>query len=429
MSAVSEAPAVARGGYEIDGRHIDDPTTPDAQQLLIRAHHAHHRPLCLCTRTGVAMYIAKTPRLLVIKRMPGTAGEHDRACGSWLPPEALSGLGQVLGAAIDDNPDDGTTALRLGFSLSKNGSGPPPAESGEPSDTVAADGAKLSLRATLHYLWDEAGFTSWTPQQVGRRQWRVISDRLAHAAAGKTAKRKPLADKLFLPESFDPDDKARITARRLTAWAPAREMPGKPTQLMILVGEVQAFEPARFGHKLVIKHMPDAPIIVDEDLAKRIEKRFGYELALADALPDTHLIAILTFSVTRTGLAHASLLSLMLTDSHWLPIDNEYDHLLIDTAVSQHRSFTIGLRYNLKDSTPVARMVLTDTDPATAIYLADPDEDTAEFTETISAEGLTPLVWPTDTDLPDLPPTAVQHQLSPATPADLSPTLDRTTDV
>lgn len=107
--------------FEVAGSLIDDVHDPSAQQVLSQAKAARLRPLCLCQAPGVEMYIATARDDLIVKRMPGTAAAHDYRCRSWLPPGELSGYGAVAEQSIVDNPADGTTALRLGFSLSKAG--------------------------------------------------------------------------------------------------------------------------------------------------------------------------------------------------------------------------------------------------------------------------------------------------------------------
>jgi len=83
------------------------------------------------------MYIAAAGDSLIVKRMPGTAAAHDHRCRSWLPPSELSGYGAVADRSIVDNPADGTTTLRLGFSLSKSGNRAAPEPSGSPASAPA----------------------------------------------------------------------------------------------------------------------------------------------------------------------------------------------------------------------------------------------------------------------------------------------------
>lgn len=396
--------------YRLDGETLSDGVKSEhAQMVLTHARSMNLRPVCDCTHEGVPMYIARVGSTLIVKRMPGTGMAHARACPSWIPPESLSGLGQVLGQAIDDDPDSGLTSVRLDFSLSKTAGKTAPAAAGGVSDTVAADGSKLTLRSMLHYLWDDAGFTAWTPRMENKRSWKVVSWHLRQAARTKLTKGTPLAAKLYVPEPFDLDRKAEITARRLTAWSPARAQKGsKTTQLMMLVGEVKEIAPSRFGHKLVIKHMPDAPVMLADDIHNRMTKAFADDLALWDAHDDNHLIAIVTFSVGPTSLASAERLALMCTDSHWLPISSDFDQLLITTAVDAGRRFTVGLRYNLPPEKPLATLTLTDTEPATAVHYSS-DADPAEFAAVIEEEGLAHWHWYTDDPLPPLPEPAGPH--------------------
>ena len=88
---------------------------PEFEDALAHAYAQRQRPRCLCLATGVEMYIARIGGRHFVKRMPNTGSIHDASCESYEPPAELSGLGQVLGTAIEENVDDGYTALKLGF--------------------------------------------------------------------------------------------------------------------------------------------------------------------------------------------------------------------------------------------------------------------------------------------------------------------------
>lgn len=391
--------------FDIGGVHVSSAETTKAQQVLVDAHTHRVRPLCLCVDGGVPMYVARVGDRFIVKRMPDTGMVHATDCPSYLPPEALSGLGQVLGGAILEQAETGITALRLGFRMAKaDRNGPGPASSGgDGSDSVAADGTRLGMRAVLHYLWQEADLATWSPGMAGKRNWRIVSWYLRQAARGKFTKGKPLAGRLYVPEPFNADHKADIAARRIAAWAPARAK-ARTAQFMILIGELKAIEPARFGHKLVIKHLPDAPLMLDDDLHRRMLKRFADELELWQADEQGHLMVIATFRVGRTGLASVQELSMAMTDEHWLPYESEADKLLLDTAISAHRRFTKSLRYNLAASQHMASLVLTDTEKPTAAYLIEDAED-REAIDTLQADtGTDTWTWVVGDPMPPLPP-------------------------
>lgn len=290
--------------FLVAGERIPSPSVDVAQRLLASAHAARVRPICLCTAGGVAMYIAQmAPDRYIIKRMPDTGLLHTPNCPSYLPPETLSGLGEVLHGAIEESVDTGLAVLRLGFRMARNErtAEESTAASGRQTGSVRADGTRLTLRALLHYLWQEAGLTTWSPGMTGKRNWRVVSWHLRQAAHGKLIRGKPLTTRLFVPEPFNAEHKAELAARRLSAWAPARRAE-RPVQFMIVVGEVKTIKEARFGQKLVIKHLPDTPFMLGTDLHRRMLHRFGTELDLWQMDEQGHLIVIATFSAGRGGL-------------------------------------------------------------------------------------------------------------------------------
>lgn len=387
--------------FDVAGSIVADVHTPAAQQALSRAKAARLRPLCLCQDPGVEMYIAAAGHDLIVKRMPGTAAAHHHRCRSWLPPADLCGYGAVAEQSIIDNPADGTTALRLGFSLSKSGNRCAPDPSDSSPSTVATDGNKLSLRAVLHYLWDEAELTTWQAGFVGHRTWGVVYQRLRWAADGKFVRKNPLSASFFVPEPFSADRKTEIDQRRIKAWAPARRQPGKPVKLLIGVGEIKAIDPAGHGVKMQVRHQPGHPWFLDQDLYRKLTKRFATELELwqmADA-GDVRLLAIATFSVSRAGYASVEELSLMTTDRNWLPFTGDADRTLLSTAIDEARSFRKVLSYN-GNATTMASLIFTDTTPAIAAFIDRRAGDTDDHTSTAA---LPVWNWRTDEDMPDLP--------------------------
>ena len=393
-----------RQTFELYGRRITHTNNPDVQQLLAAAHTDRVRPLCMCRPDGVAMYVAKIGAdKYVIKRMPDTGLEHTHRCGSYLPPEELSGLGQVLGSAITEETDSGLTAIKLGFRMSKaERAAPAVVGSGGVADSVSADPNRLTLRAVLHYLWQEADLATWSPGMAGKRNWRIVSWYLRRAARGKFTKGKPLATKLYVPEPFNREKKTEIAARRLSAWAPMQQH-GASQQFMMLIGELKAIDPARFGHKLVIRHLPDAPLMVDDTLLSRLNKRFGDELELWKSNEEGHLMVIATFSVGRAGLATAEEISLVMTDRNWLPYESLADKLLLDTALDARRRFTKSLRYNLPPDKPMASLVFTDTETPTAAFMLHSDEDRDTAAQIATDTGTEVWTWVRGEDMPPLP--------------------------
>jgi hypothetical protein len=353
ITAPSAVYAIAGQRFEIGSRGF--------AEAIAEAHALHQRPRCLCLFEGVEMYVARLGEGYIVKRMPDTGSHHAPDCPSYEPPAELSGLGQVLGSAITEDPDTGETTLKLDFPLSKvpGRSLTPPA--GGDSDSVATDGTRLSLRGLLHYLWDQAELTRWHPGFAGKRNWGTVRKHLLQAAENKLARGDSLRSRLYVPEVFSVDHRDAIKARRMAQWSQAIAAPGKPQPLMLLIAEVKEIVPARYGYKAVVKHVPDQGFALDEQLYRRLGRRFEGELALWGATEDIHMVIISTFSVAASGVPNIAELTLMPVTRCWLPVDDHYEQQLVERLVREGRSFVKGLRYNLRPGPAMACATLTDT--------------------------------------------------------------------
>jgi len=402
------------GRYRLDERAVsrDD---PGFEGFLATLYESKRRPLCLCRgEPGIAMYISNVGGHFIVKRMPETGAHHDPTCDSYEPPAELSGLGQVAGSAIHENPEEGLTDLRLAFSLTRlpgRGSGIP---SGAEHDSVRTDGSKLTLRATLHHLWDRAGFTRWSPAMAGKRNWHIVRKYVLQAAQQQRAKGQLLSDQLFMPEVFSAERKGELAQRRQAALTVVAPPAKGARRLMLLVGEVKEIRQARYGHKVVVKHVPDFPFTIADDLHERLTKRFADELALWNANEDSHLLIVGTFGLGVTGIAALEEVALMVTTGQWIPYENLSEKALIDVLIQQHRRFLKGLRYNLPSNKALASVILSDTKPqATAMYIvaAGVEEAYVNQVDALARESdLARWTWRVDAGqaMPELPPAANQ---------------------
>jgi hypothetical protein len=350
------------------------------------------------------MYIAKINGAYFLKRMPDTGFEHAPECVSFMPPDALTGRAGLQGSAIEEHPDDGTTLLRLGFSLSKGaGRAAPPPSDGQPATEVKTTPKKLTLTSLLHYLWEEAGLCKWAPGLEGKRNWGVVQRRLNETALSKIAKSLPLADRLFVPEPYRHNDKAEIAVRRAGTF---RRMAAKPNSYGLLIAEYKSHEPTRIGARFTFKHLPDQPFFADAEFLSRFETVSAGTLALADMIPDSHVMIIATFQFTAQGYPVLNELGLMPVTGRWLPFDHINDATLIDAMCDAKRSFIKSLRYNMGHDAPLAAMMTTDLDQAVLMFIEHgvsltQSEGATDFG--IEGHGLRSWVWPEYAAMPALP--------------------------
>lgn len=375
------------------------------QQALATIYGTGERPLCMCKNPGVEMYIAKMNDQYILKRMPHTGPNHAMQCESYDPPAELSGRGEVMENAIQTDMIEGVTTLKLEFALSKSGNKLAPQTGNVEHDSVITDGKKLTLRGLLHYLYDEAGLNRWTPAMQGKRNWWVIRKYLLEAAADKKTKGMDLTDTLYIPESFSIDKKDEITRRRLNIFR-SIATDGKGKKLMLLIGEIKEIGEARFGKKLIVKHLPDTAFMMNEDIYKRFLKRYDNEISLWSGIENSHMLVIATFGVGSNGIASIEELSPMMVDDNWIPFENIDDKMLIEELILQQRKFVKGLRYNLASTKVLASAVLSDTENPVALYIIPYGIDEsyhAEMQSLIENSDLDFWQWETSKTIPEFP--------------------------
>ena len=398
ITAPSAVYEIASRRFEIGGRGF--------AEAIADAHAAHQRPRCMCLVEGVEMYVARLGDGYIVKRMPDTGSHHAPDCPSYEPPAESSGLGQVLGSAITEDPTTGETTLKLDFSMSKIAGRTAMPTAGGDSDSVASSGTKLSLRGLLHYLWDQAELTRWQPGFAGRRTWSTVRKHLLQAAENKIARGDSLRTRLYIPEAFSVDQRDAINARRVAQWSQRIATPGKPQHLMLLIAEVKEIVPARYGFKAVVKHVPDQAFALDEQLYRRLGRRFELALALWGAADDIHMVMIATFSVAAAGIPTIVELSLMPVTRHWLPVEDGYEKQLIERLVADGRSFVKGLRYNLGAEGALASATLTDCEgSAPLLFVVHAGiEDTGRYLQ-VCDPSVPVWQWsPSREAMPALPP-------------------------
>lgn len=347
--------------YEVGGRRYEIGSRGFAEAVA-DAHASHQRPRCMCLVKGVEMYVARLGNGYIVKRMPDTGRHHAPDCPSYEPPAHLSGLGQVLGSAIKEDPVTGLISLRLGFSMSKtNGRSTCPTASGEDS-SVASDGTKLTLRGLLHYLWDQAELTRWQPGFAGKRSWATVRRHVMQAAENKVARGEALRERLYMPEVFSVERRDEINSRRVAQWMQGGPHRGSARHLMLMIAEVKEIIHARYGFKAVIKHVPDQAFALDAVLYRRMAKRFEGGLSLWGASDNLHMVMAATFDINDAGVPTIDELSLMPTSREWIPVEDRFELNLVEVLVGSSRRFLKTLRYNAPSDAATASAVLLDTD-------------------------------------------------------------------
>lgn len=362
--------------------HVYSPDNEQWQRILQKGYSLKVRPLCLCRAQAdsPSLYIALSRGQYLLKRLPYSGPSHAPHCEHYEPPPELSGLGQVSGSAIREDVESQTTVLTLDFALDKGRSRQPGVTSETEHESVRSDGTKLTMRGLMHCLFDDAGLTRWTPAMSGRRSWYVVRREVLRAASSKKAKGLSLTSLLHVPESFNLDRVEEHRSRQRESLARLSE---STSARMILLGEVKAIEEARYSKCLVVKHMPDAKLMMADDIHKRLVNRFAQQLQLWSQLEQSHLMVLATISRSAQGVLSIESACLMNVNEHWLPFESLFEWELLEALQRQQRRFTKGLRYNLPTKKPLASVVLQDTGEASVALFVVPEQDEGEYDSVI----------------------------------------------
>lgn len=369
-------------GKYIFGETMYTNTHGSWQRILQKAHAAKIRPVCACSNppNQCLMYVAHARGTYQIKRMPDTGSMHAAFCEHYEPPAELSGLGQVAGTAIREIAETDTTVLSLDFPLTKGRSRLAGTPSEVEHESVKADGTKLTMRGFLHYLWDQANLTRWTPAMENKRSWYIVRRELLDAGSSKLAKGKPLANFLFLPETFNLEKQDEINTRRVATLS---RLALQSTDRMIFIAPVKSFDDARFGKSLTLKHLPDMRLMMSDDMHKHITSRFAHQLLLWGQLDNTNLVTISTVSRSSQGVYSVEACCLVNVNSNWIPFETAFEHELLQQLHLTARRFVKGLRYNLHSTKPLACAVMQDTGDKPAALFVVPQEAASSYDETI----------------------------------------------
>ncbi|PDT26739.1 hypothetical protein CO660_26665 [Rhizobium sp. L9] len=390
------------------GDQAIEESSPEFQSELARAYEQKLRPLCRCREPPVPMYIARMDGQFLVKRMPLSGRQHDPVCPSYDPPYELSGLGPLIGNAIQIDAATGAAMLKLDFSLSKRGNRATSDASSEPTETARSQPKKLSLRAMLHYLWDTAELTEWTSLWAGRRGWGRVRSSLMNAARQMIVRGSPLSDILFIPEVFHLADKEGIAARRAATLAGARAETSGPRKLMVMVAEVKEFSPVRDGQKILVRHLP-FPLLIDEGAWKRLNRRYDTELELWRSNTDFHLIMIATFGISSAGIASVEEVAMMVVNENWIPVENIHEQRLLERLSRLRRKSKKALRFDLSRGQPIASVTLPEAKPAPVALFIVPTNAGEHWeiamNEMIAARPeMTPWIWRVaEGEMPRLP--------------------------
>jgi hypothetical protein len=392
--------------FSVLGRVLSN-TDVQWQQVLSRVYDSAERPRCLCVPGGIEMYVAHH-RHYQVKRMPDTGSRHHPGCPSYEMPAQLSGLGPLLGEAVLETAGAGVS-LQVDFPWSRSVGRAAVGGAGDPGAEVSVAKRLMSLRALMHFLFERAGFNRWSPLMEGKRNQGVLHKYLMEAAQDISVKGLALAERLYVPEPFSEATRTEVATRRREKLAVLQPHDGIQP-LALVLGELKDAEAAAMGRRVWIRHMPDAPLLIDEKTWHRFERAFAALLQARDA--DTgHRVRLVLAALVKARREHTyeiDAASLMLASEQWIPLDGVHDLALVQELVAQHRRFVKPMRYDAGASIAFPNALLLDVGPSpvalhyTSAFMTPKERAARERALAAAGEGA--WVWVGGEPMPELPP-------------------------
>jgi hypothetical protein len=277
----------------------------------------------------------------------------------------------------------------------------------------------------LHYLYERAGLNRWYPAMQGARNQGVLRKYLLAAAEEIRVKGERLADRLYVPEPWRAEAMEEIAARRRQKLAVLRDADADGRfKMALVVGELKASEPAPVGRRLMIKHMPDAPLLMDARAWMRTERLYGALLQAQDADMSRRPKVLVAALIHAAGeqVYRVDTLAMMLITDTYLPVDGLLEVPLIVRLVDEQRAFLKPLHYGLRRSAALPSVLLLDSLDAAGrpvpayVISAFADAEERSALENAARANAAAWVWHTDREMPALPRcTITRNRRAPTT--------------
>lgn len=396
----------------VKGR-IFDSEDPVLQTVLADLHDSPERPRCMCVEAGVDLYISRRPSGYCLARMPGTGSQHHPTCQDYEPNPGMSGRGMLMGEAIVERSPE-VLEIHIGFALSRGtGRSIPRGEPSPPKD-VPAPKQRMSLQAVMHMLYEYARFNRWYPSMAGMRSQGVLRKYLMEAAGHVMVRGEPLAKRLYVPESFNAERKEEIANRRreklafLHATDDADEHP-----FGFVIGEFKEVQDAAGERKVIVKHMPDAPLYMQGKAWQRVERVYQsyFEARDADVSNRPRILMIALISAKRESIYQIERLNMMLVSDEYIPINGAFELPLVARLRAENRIFVKPLQYDAPSAAAFPNFILLDARTAEGadypLFVSssfDSDREKALKAKALAAVGAGAWIWETGTGIPQLPP-------------------------
>lgn len=243
-------------------------------------------------------------------------------------------------------------------------------------------------------------------------QPRRSAQDLLEAAQEIEVKGTPLANRLYVPEPFKESAKAEIARRRRDKLAILQPRDGS-APIALVIGEFKGSERTDHGCRVWIRHMPDAPLLMDTRGWDRLARAHAalLEARDADSGHRVRLILAALIHARREFTYEIDAATVMLVSEQWIPVEGGHEIPLIGALVERQRRFVKPLRYDATSAAPFPNALLLDCGAApVSLHMCSEflrPKDRALKERALHVAGTDVWRWRPGDPMPPLPPSSM----------------------
>ncbi|KPK50287.1 MAG: hypothetical protein AMS22_12395 [Thiotrichales bacterium SG8_50] len=238
----------------------------------------------------------------------------------------------------------------------------------------------LGLLGLLSFLYQEAGFNSWSPNMYGKRRYAQLYKYLMQKAEEIVVKGDVLAHQLWMPEPYKKDDQENIEARRQDTFNKRLYGPDGRPRRMLVVGVLRKLVPTPHGIGIKLAQAPDNLIFwMNDKTAGSYQRQFGGgEDPLKQLGEGDYLLIIMTVERTERDHFFVAQVASLKTTSAYIPYSTPQERTLAIDLVDKSRYFTRPMHIEDTPGIPKPNFYLHDADIAMHIYADSSDPHAAQ---------------------------------------------------
>ncbi|MGB7990606.1 MAG: DUF1173 family protein, partial [Candidatus Methylophosphatis roskildensis] len=245
---------------------------------------------------------------------------------------------------------------------------------------------------------------------------------------------EPLSKRLYVPEPFSTEHKVEIAARRRERLAFLNASDdGKVFPFGFIVGEFKDAEQGALACKVRIKHMPDAPLLMDNKAWSRVVRVYQplFEATDADVPRKPRILIAALIYARQENVYQIERLTMMLVSDQYIPLNGAFELPLLDKLQSERRPFIKPLQYDSSSAASFPNFLLLDAGsdkggecPLHVLSKLADAKDQALKSSAIEQCGEGAWVWNTDEALPPLPVPRRYRRIAGAADAESKSTVN-----